>query len=392
MINTYTFLIASSIQTSASQIQLQIKLEEHHRQEITNLERQSSEQQICSQETIQALLASHEGKDKEIARLQYDLKAKEQQLQRKKVQIEQLQEAVDLNRSTDDPEEPLTLIDLSSNSDLHQSWNIPRDQIPSIDKCEIGRGAWGVVYSGTFRGERVAIKQAHREVLDHTTIDMLKREVKIMAHLQHPNLVRFIAAVIDDAVENATDLPIIVSELMDMNLRVAYKKHGLSGCAVISIFLDVAYALHYLHQHHQPIVHRDISAPNVLLKALQNGVYQAKISDFGSANLAKQAQTAGAGAIAYCAPEMFPGELTTRPEPQTTKVDVFSYGILMLEVLAKEMPTPETRFSMQQKLNSEQESMHQLIVKCTELVPSNRPSMSKILKELNRINTSADTE
>ena len=86
---------------------------------------------------------------------------------------------------------------IQSSTDNLQSWNIPRTAVQSIAKREIGRGAWGVVYSGTFRGERVAIKQAHRDVLHATTIDMLKREVMIMAHIQHPNLVRFIAAVFD---------------------------------------------------------------------------------------------------------------------------------------------------------------------------------------------------
>ncbi len=42
---------------------------------------------------------------------------------------------------------------------------------------------------------------AHRQILHQTTIDMLKREIAIMAHIQHPNLVRFVAAVVDDEVE-----------------------------------------------------------------------------------------------------------------------------------------------------------------------------------------------
>ena len=98
-----------------------------------------------------------------------------------------------------------------------QSWNIPREQVQNIAKVKIGRGAWGVVYSGTFRGERVAIKQAHRDVLHGTTIDMLKREVIIMANIQHPNLVRLIAAVFDEAVKRGTDMPIIVSELSGLH-------------------------------------------------------------------------------------------------------------------------------------------------------------------------------
>ncbi len=262
----------------------------------------------------------------------------------------------------------------------NHSWSIPRAQMKSIAKREIGRGAWGVVYSATFQGQRVAIKHVHKNILHGTTIDMVKREVAIMAEIKHPNLVRFIAAVLDDAEEG----PIIVSELMEMNLREAYTRVDLSS-HLISILCDVAYALHYLHQHRHPIIHRDISAPNVLLNTLQNGVYQAKVSDFGSANLAKQARTAGAGAIVYSAPEMFPSTDMFKPvppKPQTTKVDVYSYGILILEVAVKEIPAPETCYTFLQKVKKQSVQMHDLIVHCTQPSPSDRPTMADILNEL----------
>ncbi len=118
----------------------------------------------------------------------------------------------------------------------------------------------------------MAIKQTHRQLFHKATVEMLKREIAIMAHIQHPNLVRFIAAVLDSAVEMGTDTPIIISELMDMNLRDAYARVNLED-SLISILCDVAYALHNLHQHRPSIIHRDVSAPNVLLKALPHGTY-----------------------------------------------------------------------------------------------------------------------
>ncbi len=266
-----------------------------------------------------------------------------------------------------------------------ESWNISRAEVNGIPKKEIGFGAWGRVYSGEFRGEPVAIKQAHRQILHQTTINMLKREIAIMAHIQHPNLVRFVAAVLDDAVERGVDTPIIISELLDMNLREAYSKVSL-GRNHIPIFRDIAYALHYLHQHRESIIHRDVSAPNVLLEALPNGIYRAKVSDFGSANLAKQSVTTGAGAIVYCAPEMFPqNDCRTPPLPQTTKVDVFSYGVLLLEVILKEMPTTDTRYFMFQRAEKQWKKMYDLIVLCTKHFPMDRPTMAEILNKLNRI-------
>ena len=169
---------------------------------------------------------------------------------------------------------------------------------------------------------------------------------------------------------------------MDTHLRNAYKEQNLSS-SLISIFRDVAYALHYLHQHRQPIIHRDVSAPNVLLKTLQNGTWRAKVSDFGSANLVKQAKTAAQGAIIYSAPEMFPNEdIRVPPKSQTTKVDVFSYGILLLEVIAREMPSPGTRYAMLQDIGRHWKTMHEMIVHCTKPSPDDRPTMADILSKL----------
>ena len=368
--------LLSEAQTEIRELNATLQDKEHAIQtkdtEMENEKRRSSQLLGEAQTEIRELNATLQDKE-------HIILAKEDEIQRNSMQIADLQKKID--------SEDRQFTQIQSSAIKADSWNIPRVEIHNISKREIGHGAWGVVYSSTytFQGEHVAIKIAHRNLLHTTTIDMLKREVMIMANIQHPNLVRFVGAVFDDAVEKGWDMPIIVSELMDMNLRDAYKKVNLSP-SLISIFCDVAYALHYLHQHSQPIIHRDVSAPNVLLKSLQSGGYQAKVSDFGSASLAKQAKTAGAGAIVYCAPEMFPNEdISVPPQPQTTKVDVFSYGILMLEVILKEMPTPSTRYAMLQQVKGKWTLMYELIVQYTKPLPCDRPAMADILNKLNRI-------
>ena len=171
-------------------------------------------------------------------------------------------------------------------------WNVCRSDISALQ--EIGRGAWGVVMRGTFRGNSVAIKLPHQDILNHRLLDRLKRETRMMIQIQHPNFVRIVAAVFDDAADLLIQPPMIITELLDINLRQCYLQSRLQACSRIPVFLDVAYALHYLHDRQEPIIHRDISAPNVLLKALPNGLWRAKVSDFGSANLARHSVTAGA--------------------------------------------------------------------------------------------------
>ena len=100
------------------------------------------------------------------------------------------------------------------------------------------------------------------------------------------------------------------------------------------IFKDVAYGLHCLHNRQEPIIYRDISGPSIFLEALPVGLWRAKLSDFGSANLAHLSQTAEEGAIIYAALETFPQSDPKAPHiVHTTKIDVFSYGILLCEVL-----------------------------------------------------------
>ena len=270
-----------------------------------------------------------------------------------------------------------------SPSQYRKPWTLSRHEVQILS--EIGRGAWGTVSRGRLNGQLVAVKYPHPAILNEHTTDRLRREVEIMAQVRHPNLLRFIGAVFDDQVPRQS--PLIVTELLDMNLRSAYQSGRLSGFSKIPIFRDVAYALHYLHEHQEPIIHRDVSAPNVLLEELPNVMWRAKLSDFGSANLASLAQTMGEGAIIYAAPETIPQvlDLYSRPPPQTTKLDVYSYGVLLCEVIASQLPDPASFWSMLQKVHSQWPFMDELIVSCTQRSPDERPTMTEVLDKLNEL-------
>ena len=263
-----------------------------------------------------------------------------------------------------------------------EAWKVPRSEVQVFG--EMDRGAWGVVARGKFRGQVVVVKWPHSAILNEHTMERLQREVKIMAHIRHPNLLHFIAVVFDDQVPRLP--PLIVTELLDSNLRTAYQNGKLSGSKKISIFRDVAYALHYLHEHQEPIIHRDVSTPNVLLEELPNQMWRAKVSDFGSANLAKMAQTMGEGAIIYAAPETIPQahDPDTPLPPQTTKIDVYSYGVLLCEVITCQLPDPARYQSMLKQIQSQWPFMHELIVHCTKRNPEERPTMAQVIDKLNQ--------
>ena len=280
-------------------------------------------------------------------------------------------------------------LEANSQRELHAvditPWNVPRSDI-HMSLEEIGRGGWGVVLRGIYEGEAVAVKQPHRDLLDQRLLDRLKRETRVMIQISHPNLVRIIAVVFDEAAEHLRRPPLIVTELLDMNLRHCYQQRRLQPRSRVPIFLDVARGLHYMHNRQESIIHRDVSAPNILLKALPDGRWRAKVSDFGSANLARLSVTAGEGAIIYTAPEAFPPRSPDAPRPQhTTKIDVYSFGILMCEVVTEEQPDPDLyqeRLGQVQRLSG---SLHSLIVRCTDHDPIKRPTMATVIQELNGI-------
>ena len=265
----------------------------------------------------------------------------------------------------------------SQQTNHSEFWEVSREEISLNMQKFLGTGAWGFVVEGTFRGQQVAVKCMHDMIRSPKFVELMRKEIAIMAQVRHPNLVLLIAAVLD--IEND---PLIVTELLDISLRKAYEKKRLQGSSKLSILRDIAAALNYLHLHQSgEIIHRDVSSANVLLEAKPNNQWKAKLSDFGSAKLAIEAKTTAPGAPVYSAPEVRK-EMAIR---QTAKVDVYSYGILLCEVIVEQFPDEESLPSMMKEVQSKWAFMRRLITACVQHRPDRRPTMSYILSEFNKL-------
>ena len=261
---------------------------------------------------------------------------------------------------------------LGSDSDI-SFWQVSQREVSFTDHV-LGSGAWGRVTMGNFRGQKVAIKQLHSTIVSPHYSQLVRREISLMAKIRHPNLLLFIAAVLDTPGRSGT---LIITELLDTDLRNAYQNGQLASDRVrLSILMDVAAALNYLHLQREPIIHRDVSSANVLLQALPDRKWRGKLSDFGSANLARYATTPGPGAIVYCAPEAFD------EGKQSPKLDVFSYGKLLCEVLTSQFPFKSEFPSIQQSIVKKWPLVHKITSLCVDRDPAKRPSMSSIINEL----------
>ena len=256
---------------------------------------------------------------------------------------------------------------------VERLWAISRDEIILSNKI-LGTGGWGYVTEATFRGRQVAAKCLHEAIVSPHNQELFAKEMKISAQCRHKNLVEFIGAVPDHPA-------IIVIEMMDCTLRFALSNGRVIPNHIHPICIDVAQGLIYLHsiQPH-PLIHRDVSAPNVLLKAVGTG-WIAKLSDLGSAQFANIAQTLAPGCVLYAAPEVQQRDTALK---QTEKVDVYSYGVLLIEILTREMPTGQ----LSQLINSLILIWPQfisLIQRCTNSDPSRRPTMREVITSLNKI-------
>jgi serine/threonine protein kinase len=207
--------------------------------------------------------------------------------------------------------------------------------VQDVDKIEvIGRGGEGTVWKALWQGHIVALKEWHLAMSpDH--LAAIRREVDLLRTLRHPHVVEFFGA--------CTEPPSLCL-IMEFAAggTLAQLIHGQPGVSppsrltllrVIQLSEDIASALDYLHSAR--IVHRDIKPSNVLL----NATGRAALTDFGISKYMPgtrlETQNVAAGTLSYMAPELFLGSGASE------KVDVYSFAIVLWEMLAAKLPLKE---------------------------------------------------
>ncbi|KAK4278972.1 hypothetical protein QN277_016741 [Acacia crassicarpa] len=193
---------------------------------------------------------------------------------------------------------------------------------------KLGQGGFGPVYLGRLGdGEEIAVKRLSRDSGQGAV--EFKNEVLLVAKLQHRNLVRLLGFCLENK-EKLLIYEFVPNKSLDYFIFDSIKRVKLNWEKRYKIIEGIARGLVYLHHDSRVrIVHRDLKASNVLLDEEMN----AKISDFGMAKLfvvdQTQAKTSTVvGTFGYMAPEYIMNGTFS------TKSDVFSFGILVLEIIS----------------------------------------------------------
>ncbi|CAI0468114.1 unnamed protein product [Linum tenue] len=195
-------------------------------------------------------------------------------------------------------------------------------------ESKLGEGGFGVVYKGILlNGQEVAVKRLGRNSKQG---DMeFKNEVKLVARLQHRNLVRLLGFCLERE-ERLLVYEFVPNASLDHFLMDADKRMHLNWETRYKIIIGIARGMVYLHEDSRlRIIHRDLKASNILLDAQMSP----KISDFGIARLFDLDETRGntsriMGTHGYMAPEY------TIHGQFSVKSDVFSFGVLVLEMVS----------------------------------------------------------
>uniref|UniRef100_A0A671UAW2 Mitogen-activated protein kinase kinase kinase 7 n=1 Tax=Sparus aurata TaxID=8175 RepID=A0A671UAW2_SPAAU len=223
----------------------------------------------------------------------------------------------------------------------------------------VGRGAFGVVCKAKWKGKDVAIKTIESESERKAFIVELRQ----LSRVNHPNIVKFYYVLL---LHGAEPLPYYTAS------------HAMSWC------FQCSQGVAYLHgMKPKALIHRDLKPPNLLLVA---GGTVLKICDFGTACDIQTHMTNNKGSAAWMAPEVFEGS------NYSEKCDVFSWGIILWEVITRRKPFDEiggpafrimwavhngTRPPLIKNLPKPIES---LMTRCWSKDPSQRPSMEEIVK------------
>ena len=215
-------------------------------------------------------------------------------------------------------------------------------EVELFKEDSLGTGSYGGVCRAKCDGLPCAAKIMHPTLFDlrdpgtDSYLNRFEEECRLLSLTRHPNVVQYLGTYRDPE----TRLPVLLMELCDESLcKFLERSPGpVAYHTQLNIAHDIALALVYLHQN--SLTHRDLTGNNVLMI----GGVRAKVTDFGMSRLANvnphmTPLTLCPGNVNYMSPEAL-----EEPPSYTDKLDVFSFGVLLVQIMTRRFPSPGPRF------------------------------------------------
>ena len=206
----------------------------------------------------------------------------------------------------------------------------------------LGKGSDATVKEVNWVGTSCAAKQLHEILLEDDSpggakrfVDNFEKECMTWSKLIHPHVVQFLGA----CFLSGSRVPMLILEKMDISLRHYLENHTKENFVIpdkIYVLRQVSQALSYLHSRSPPLVHHDLSPNNVLLNEVS---LQAKVTDFGMtramdpSKMTRKSSAKGTQAF-------MPPEALHSPPRYDEKLDVFSYGNVIVTTVIHDWPEP----------------------------------------------------
>ncbi|XP_021741872.1 uncharacterized protein LOC110708075 isoform X2 [Chenopodium quinoa] len=259
---------------------------------------------------------------------------------------------------------------------------------------ELGSGTFGTVYHGKWRGTDVAIKRINDRCFagkppeqERMRDDFWNEAIKL-ADLHHPNVVAFYGVVLNGPGESVAT---VTEFMVNGSLRTALQKNekNLDKRKRHLIAMDVAFGMEYLHSKN--IVHFDLKSDNLLVNLRDPHRPICKVGDLGLSKVKCQTLISGGvrGTLPWMAPELLSGSSSLVSE----KVDVFSFGIVLWELLTGDEPYADLHYGAiiggivsntlrpSVPVNCDPD-WRSLMERCWAADPSQRPNFTEIANEL----------
>jgi len=253
---------------------------------------------------------------------------------------------------------------------IHATGGESGTEAPEVDNKEIkmleeiGRGNFGKVFKGQCRGKIVAVKQLNSD-LKGKQMEDFRKEVSVLTHLRHPNVVLFMGACTEEGKLS------IVTEFMPNGDVGSYLKKNKNQplLFILKMARDVALGMNWLHCSKPPIIHRDLKPGNLLID--EN--FTVKVCDFGLSNFQRSRtfkdEGFAAGTPLWMAPEVLTGRQLSE------KVDVYAFAVVLWEMLTGKDP-----FGEFDSFNSFVDAIVDNNVR-PPIPPEMHPALQKLLKD-----------